>query len=58
METEQERIGKLQRQLCGIKIKRNGVELERKWDGKLTKKLERNKKEMEWKSNADGMEKK
>ena len=57
--------------LYGTKIKRNGVELERKWNGKLkiekvNEKLNRNGMEMEWrkkrqikwKQNLIGMEQK
>ena len=40
-------------------MKLNGVELERKWNGKLTtEKVGEKENEMEWKQNGDGMEKK
>ena len=38
----------------GTKIKRNGVELERKWNGKL--KIEKVNEKQKWKWNGNGME--
>ena len=58
MEREQKRIGGKKHKSYGTKIKWNGVELERKWNGKLkiekvNEKLNRNGMEMEWRWNGE-----